>query len=392
MAKRAQQQQPASALGIDIGSHGAKYLEVEKHVGKIAIKAIGGIAVNPGTVVDGVVRNPKLFGKLIANELNRSAVSADAIVFSVPSRLAVLRWVSLPVLPEHELRSAARLKVQRHLPFSTSSAYIQACASGHADDNGNVDYLVIAVKREVIDSRAEALEAAGLAPTRAELEAQALLRVVEHRMREKSPLWRDASLTIIDVGGESTHMYVVQKQRLQFMRGVRFGSCLFTTAIQNELEIDPDDAERLLASPNTQLTQEGVLRMIWNDQPICVGIRSELDKLTREFLRLLRYFRSLHPERSYAGILDHMLLCGGVAALQGFPEYLQSSLGLRVEAANPLAGMIGNFTKESFQSISTHQEAYSVVMGLALGGFKTTTTGGGHEHDRDEFVWLRPAA
>jgi len=251
--------------------------------------------------------------------------------------------------------------------------------------------LVIAVRRDIIDSRAEAVECAGLLPVGAELEAQAILRVVERRLREQSPLWRDASLTIIDLGANYTHMYVVQNQRLQFLRGVKFGSEGFSVTVAAELGIPKREAAELIGTGHTELSADGILQLEVNGMPVRINVQTDLEKLTREFLRLLRYFRSLHPERSYAGILDHVLLCGGLAGLRGFAEYLQWSLGLRVERARPFSGMVGKFSKDSFESISTRQEAYTVAVGLALSGLEGTIQHRGENRARREFIWARGA-
>jgi type IV pilus assembly protein PilM len=243
----------------------------------------------------------------------------------------------------------------------------------------------------VIDSRADALEQAGLTPIGAELEAQAILRVVERKLSEQSALWRDASLTIIDVGANNTHMYVVQNQQLQFIRGVKFGSKRMAQVIATEFNCSLEEADAILARPETQLMPDGMLQLKIGDLPARVNAQSETEKLTREFLRLLRYFRSLHPERSYAGILDHVLICGGFAGVHGFAEYLQTVLGLRVETAKPFAGMVGNFSRDSFESVSSRQEAFTVSVGLALSGLRGKNLNAGDYSARREFTWARSA-
>lgn len=378
-------------LGLDMGSRVVKFLEGGAIAGRVIIKSAESFSLHPAQVQSGVVKDPKRFGSLLARHLKEAGVRATIVHYSIPSRLAILRWVKLPLLFDDELRAAVRHKVQRHLPFPVSSAYVEACSPLILEDGKTAEYLVIAVKRDIIDSRAEAIENAGFYPQRAEVEAQTILRVVDERLREKSPLWRDASLTIIDLGGTSTHMYVVQNQRLQFLRGVSFGSYHIAQAIANSVDIDPDLAERIVSYPETELTPEGILHLYHEGQPIRVNVVQELDKLIREFLRLLRYFRSLHPERSYAGILDHVLLCGGLVGLRGFAEYLQAQLNLRVERLRPFAGAVGNFNRESFQRVVTHQEAYTVVMGLALAGLKHREWKSGRHTLDDEFVWVRSA-
>lgn len=386
-----QSQRNTQALGLDLGSRVVKAILMEQIGGRLDIQAAGSLVLPDGLVEGGVVLDPQALGRKLASQLRSWKVPVDcSVIVSIPSSLAVLRWVSLPLLEGDELRAAAKYKAKRHLPFSVDSAYVEATPV-EATDGGHGTSLVIAVRREVVDSRAEALEYAGLAPMIAELEAQSILRVVERRLNEQSVLWRDASLTIIDIGAMNTHMYVVQNQRLQFIRGIRFGAGRFAEALADQLGIPFEDALGMMREPTTSVTPEGMLQLQANDLPIRVNVQAEFEKLTREFLRLLRYFRSLHPERSYAGILDHLILCGGFSGLEGLSQYLEEQLGLRVERAKPFAGMVGKFDEGSFESISNQQEAFIVSVGLALAGINKRPETVGDAIERSEFVWSRSA-
>lgn len=379
-------------LGVDIGSRVVQLAEVQQAGERLELSGIGSFTIAPGFVERGVVTDTGGMGRGVRAALAQSKITSRRATFSVPSHVAVLRWLNLPKLSQEELREAAKFKVKRHLPFPVADAYIEACPLGGAEgDQGESEHLVIAVPRQVIDSRADALEAAGIEPLRAELEAQAILRIVDARLRRKSPLWSDASLTIIDIGGTTTHMYVVQNRQLHFMRGVPFGSEMFVRAIADGAGVDLDTAASFLSSEGTSLDEAGTLQIRSEGAIASLPLTGELEKLTREFLRLLRYFRSLHPERSYAGILDHVLLCGGMAGLRGLDAYLAGSLGLHVDRMRPLSDMVGSFDPESFSAISARQEAFTVVIGLALSGLSRSGLGDGRKEYSREFIWARSA-
>ena len=379
------------SMGVDIGSHILKIVVAEQVADRVDIQAAGSFMLPPGLVDAGIVKETRKFGRFLGNELQQQGIGPAAAVMSVPSSHAVLRWVSLPDLSPEELREAARFKVKRHLPFPVDLAYIEASSPEIEEGETTGPSLVIAVRRDIIDSRAEALEYAGLIPVAAELEAQAILRVVERKLSTQSALWRDASLTIIDVGARNTHMYVVQNQRLQFIRGVKFGAQVIADTVSRELGLSADEAEELISHPAAELSLDGTLHLRTGEIIAKVNVQTDIEKLTREFLRLLRYFRSLHPERSYAGILDHVLVCGGLAGLHGFAEHLEAALMLRVERARPFAGSVGKFNKSTFESVSHRQEAFTVVMGLALAGLGRRLEKKGETRARSEFSWARSA-
>ncbi len=380
------------SLGLDLGTQSAKVMVLSKNGARLDVELAGSFEIPADSVENGVVTNPKVLGKVLANYLKGQGMSADKAVYSVPSNLAVLRWVNLPQLSGDELRSAARYKVKRHLPFHIDGCYIEA-SQPTEESSDETQSLVVAIPRAVVDSRAEALLYAGIEPVRAELEGQAILRVIERRLSRRSALWRDASLTIIDLGATNTHMYVVQNQRLQFIRGVKIGARMFEEAIAKSLDIAHPIAASLLKQADTSLFSEGILSIRTANGLGVVNLRSELEKLTREFTRLMRYFRSLHPERSYAGILDHAVLCGGLAGLPGLGDYLEENLGLRVEIAQPIAGIMTRFTPDTFSSVSHRSEAFTVAMGLSLAGLRSNHTNRSQKEEsiEREFVWSRSA-
>jgi type IV pilus assembly protein PilM len=378
-------------FGVDIGSRVLQFAEISRRGDQMQLDGIGAFPLSPGFVEQGVVTDPRGLARGIRSYLKQTRIRSRRVTFSIPSSSAVLRWVKLPPLEGAELRDAAKYKVKRHLPFPVDQAYVEATPLEPKDAAEEIEHLVVSVPKRVIDSRAITLELAGLEPISAELEAQAILRIVDNRLRRKSPLWNDASLTIIDIGGTMTHMYVVQSRRLHFMRGVPFGAELFVQAVGMELGVSLDTASRLIGSEGALVDDTGTLQIRSEDVVASVPLQQELDKLTREFLRLLRYFRSLHPERSYAGILDHVLLCGGMAGLKGLDAYLADRLALRVERMRPLANMVGSFDPESFAAISARQEAFTVVVGLALSAVGTPWEGFDAQEGENEFVWARAA-
>lgn len=375
------------SLGVDFGTRSTKVLMLNQVGARTDIGAAGSFVPPAGSIKNGMIEESKEFGRNFGKFLRENQISCPGAVFDIPSNLAVLRWVTLPAMDESEIREAAKFKVRKHLPFPLESAYVEAATAKVQGDE--ISALVVATPRKIVDSRSEALLYAGLEPIRAELEAQAILRVVERRLNRRSALWRDASLTIIDLGSSNTHMYVVQNQQLQFIRGVKFGSSMFHTAVRDALNLSPEIADTVMHDPRTNLSAKGILSVPLGDDYGIVNISEQLEKLTREVMRLMRYFRSLHPERSYAGILDQAILCGGLVSLPGLADYLQKQLGLRIEFARPIAGMMTRFNRETFASVSNRQEAFTIVMGLALAGLSQSTQNRSQLDGGREFNWVR---
>ena len=366
------------SLGIDFGSRGAKIIVAGGTATRTSLLHASSFALGDGFVKElrGWVR-----------ERNLTGVRA---VVSIPAHEAVLRWVMLPNVRGDERRDAARFKVKRHLPFPVEDAYVEATAPD-SNEEGVASALVIAVRRELVERRAEVAASAGLVPVAAELDAQGILRVTERRLQERSRVWRNASLTVLDIGSERTQMVVVQNQEMQFLRSVRFGVQQLTDAVAETLNVTVGEAETYLAHPGCNLRLDGKLVIDSPDEALILDVNPILERLTRECLRLLRYFRSLHPERSYAGILDHMVLSGGAAGLRGLAEYLSGFLKLRVEPVRPFAGLAANIDGEAFRRLTLSQETYTVALGLALSGLESAVADTKEGESERQFLWQRRA-
>lgn len=377
-------------LGVDIGTRDLKLALLSRSNGTISLDAVKSVPLESGLILDGIVQNRKDLAKTLRDSLASARVHGVPAVMSVPSPFATLRWVSLPQLPPDEHKVAASYKVKKHLPYPIEDAYLSTTPVQVMNDEGVGESLVISVPKQVIASRAFAIERAGLKPVAAQLEGQALLRILERSLTHRSPLLRDASMTMVDIGGMNTEMYVVQYQKLQFIRSVRFGASRVARKVAEELGVSESLAAKMLANPEGHVDLDGILTLPYEGQAIKVSVKAELDMLLKEIARLMRYFRSLHAERSYAGILDHMMLCGAFSNLSGLREYLEAHLKVRIEPLEPFAGMTINVSTEAFDLASQNQNSFAVAVGLALSQFDSEETEETTDVNND-FIWARSA-
>ncbi|HVT11079.1 MAG TPA: type IV pilus assembly protein PilM [Fimbriimonadaceae bacterium] len=378
------------ALGVDIGNRDLKLVLLSRVGDSMSVDAVKIVPLERGVVLDGVIQDRKDLARTLRQALADIDLGAISTVISVPTQFATLRWVSLPQLPPAEHRIAASYKVKKHLPYPIDDAFLSTTPVHETNEDGIGESLVISVPRQVIASRASAVERAGLNPVAAELEAQAILRILERSLTHRSPLLRDASMTIIDVGGAKTEMYVVQNQKLQFIRSVRFGSTRICNRIADELSVSESLGHAMLANPEGHVDADGILTLPYEGQSIKISIKAELDVLLKEIARLMRYFRSLHAERSYAGILDHMMLCGGFANLAGLGDYLAEQLKVRIEPLEPFGTMTFNVSNEAFELASQSQNSFAIAVGLALSQFDSEEIEETEDVNND-FIWARGA-
>lgn len=352
----------AGCIGLDFGTRWTKAVRIRQIDRELRVDAA--CAVRTPAAMEGEPREVRLVAALdIALKSIPNAV--QPVVFSVPTHTGVIKWLALPDLDEAELMDVARYRLAKQLPYAADDAYV----SVDQREPDVEETLVSAVPKQEIDDRANALTLARLQPARSELEAQALIRLLKRGLSHRGSVGSLVSMTVVDLGAQHMQMFVLQDQLLQFTRSVSFGSERFFGRVATELGIDETEAEDAVLRQGA-LAQDGSLEIDIGWGPAKVSVRRDLEVLLNEFGRLLRYFRSLHPERSYRGILNGVVLSGGLAGLQGLDVYLSAALGMPVSRLKSFQGLQLDLPIEQFGGAIRAQPAYATAVGLALSAFE----------------------
>jgi type IV pilus assembly protein PilM len=346
-------------LGIDIGSSSIKAVEIEESPGGIAITSASCVATPPNVIQDGVVKNiPALSGSI--RRLVRSGnLTARQASIGIGGSNVVLRWIEMPHIADEDLQEAARFEARRYLPFSPDEAVIDAVRLRDSQREGDkrTRVLLIAAKRTAVESRAQSLERAGIEPAGMDIEPFAIQRAFSTTIGGVGLFWRDQPVAFIVAGSSTIDMHVSQRLELRFSRSIPFCGSKLVGAVEQKI---------LDLSSRAAKTRRGA------EEPAELSVQDEeseeLKRLTREIARLLAYYQSLFPERSYEGLLEKVILTGGGASLKGIDEYLSGNLGRTIELGNPFNQIPTKISASEFGSIRSQGPAYAAAMGLALRG------------------------
>ena len=190
-------------------------------------------------------------------------------------------------------------------------------------------------------------------------------------------------------------MCVVQDSQLRFVHTISWGGDRLTGALIADTGCSPEEAQAIVEDEHAAVDLKGVLT--WGaaeDQQSTIALAPEFDRLRREVQRLLNYYRSLFPERSYEGILDRLALSGGSANLKGMKEFFAEAFQAEVTTPNPFQSFASHLMSDSFAAMAGHSTSFVVAIGLALGSFEGSARSGDKETDirRPENLWRRKAA
>lgn len=282
--------------------------------------------------------------KTIRKTVDRSKVRTNKVVVSVSGPSINVRYLKMPKMPEEELSEAIKWEAKKYITMDPKEAIMDHLALKGVVEEGvkKVEVVVAAAPRGLIQDRISLIQGAGLIPLAVDVTSFALWRSIKIKEKETAAL--------IDIGAGITNINIVEREILHFSRDISLAGNNLTSAISSEMNLDFNQAERKKKEEGLSLEKE---------TPATKAMRGPLERLVVEFERSFRYFLAQGPGRK----IDRIILFGGTARLKGINKYLNSSLGVPVETANPLTEV--KFDEESFDR--RHLEDLSPRMAVAFG-------------------------
>lgn len=342
-----------SVLGLDISSTSVKLVELSARGDGYQLE---GFAVKPlpkGAVVEKNINDVDAVAETIKQAVSQARSKVKDAAVAVAGSAVITKVINMPAgLNDEELESQITIDADQYIPFPLDEVAIDFEVLGQKDESPDLmQVLLAACRRENIELRSAVLEQADLHPKIVDIEAYAIERVLPFLVDEIESDG-DQLVAIIDIGATVTTLSVLHNLQTIYSREQLFGGNNLTDEIQRryglslaEAEIAkvtgglPDDYESEVLEPFT----ESVLQQI---------------------ARSLQFFYSSDNYHQ----VDHIVLAGGVANIDGLSVKVQDSLDTLVTVANPFTNMTLS-SKVNASLVSESASGLIVAAGLALRSF-----------------------
>jgi type IV pilus assembly protein PilM len=360
----------ARRVGLDIGSHAVKGVEVIERDQELVVRSIGSCALprarEPGAVSDN--------GAVVAGirSLWSSArFESNNVVLALPADKVHTKWLNLEASSRDELDLTARAAAVRGAAFPADDAIVDyRILSSRGTLSRNIYFvMLLAASASDVDRLLSIAEAAGLTPAAIDFTCAAAVRMLDSQKRGAGSLWRGQPLAHITVGARNTTMAVLRAGELEFARTVPVGGNDFTQCVAETMEISPAEAETMKKSPGARLVQGGCLVVPSGESEVKVPCENVVARLAREIQRSLRFFRSQFAEGSYLGMIGDATMSGGGALLKGLDICLQEQDVEITAVLNPFAGLSIDAEGSGVQQVGDSAAQYATAVGLAVADY-----------------------
>ena len=341
-----------SVVGLDIGSSAIKAVELKASGKTLHVTAFGAEPVPPHAIVDGAIVDAAKVVEALTRlfEVNQAFKSKE-VCASLSGHAVIVKKITLPVMTEKELAESIYWEAEQYVPFDIQDVSLdyQVLDPGTSPESkGNMEVLLVAVKKEKIADYTGVIAQAGRTPVIVDVDAFALQNAFEANYS----LDPEQNVVLLNAGASAININILRGARSVFTRDISMGGNDFTEALQKELGLPIEAAEQLKKGvPVDGATFDDA-------RPV---LQAVTENILLEVQKTFDFFRGTATSDK----LDRLVLSGGASRVEGFAEALQQRFGAPVETFDPFRAVTWD-AKKLGSDASEQAATAAVAVGLAL--------------------------
>lgn len=355
-----------SVVGIDVGPSSVKVVQLRRKGGRAILETYGELSFGPyaGLSVGQATNLPaEKTAEVLKDVIREANVTTKQAAFSIPLAASLTSVISLPNVPEHELKSMVPIEARKYIPVPISETMLDfwvipkresealeieqkasAGEGGEKEEKDRIDVLLVAIHNSVIEKYGRIARDAQLTLGFLEIETFSAIRALLSG-------GITASL-ILDMGSNATNVAIVENGVVYRSHVISRGSQDITVALSRALGISVVLAEEMKREAGLLLNGEGENKVAGTARLIMEGIFAEVNRV------LLEYEKKQHRT------IGRVYLSGGGSLLKGLLPLAKESLDTEVVYGDPFSKVeTPAFLEGVLKEIGP---SFSVAMGLAL--------------------------
>jgi type IV pilus assembly protein PilM len=339
----------SEVVGVDIGTHSIKVVELRLAGKSIHLQSFGLAPVPSQAIVDGAILDKGAIVESLQGLLHEHKIRRKQAAMGLSGHSVIVKKISLPEMTEAELDESIHWEAEQYIPFAIDDVNLDfQIIEGGSSEEGKMDVLLVAAKKDKIDDYTDLLIQAGLQPAVVDLDAFALQNSWEINY-EAVP---GRNVALVNIGAGFTNISVLRNGMTSFTRDISIGGNFYTDAIQKEFGLSAEQSERIKIGQEGGVDPEAVRRVMDGvSENIAVEIQRSFD-----------FFRATSSEQG----IHQILLSGGCSRVRHLDTFLGQRLKVEVEVNNPFQNLKINPKKFDEESLRELAPAAAVAVGLAL--------------------------
>ncbi len=303
-----------NSTGLDIGSGFIKLVQVDHSGDQPEVTRVAIRPLLPDAIVEGEVMDPGLVARTVRELMDDSGIKPDGLVASIGGHDVIIKKITMERMAEDDARQVLPFEAERHVPFDPQSVELDFQILDPDGTDPNMEVLLVAAKRDLVQDKLALLGDAGLEPRIIDVDAFALHNAFRHNHPEAG----DGVTALVNVGHEMTNVNILVDGVPILTRDIPFGSRRIREDLQRERGMSSEEAEEAV---------QGRARLGDLDAFVDRGVEDVAVGIERAAAFLMT--------QDSGESLGRVFLSGGGARTPGLAEALGRRLGIETRVANP---------------------------------------------------------
>jgi type IV pilus assembly protein PilM len=333
-------------VSLDIGSSALKLLEVEGTSTALTIRNCGIAPLPPSAVQNNMVVEPVGVAGVVRGLMRKLGVSANEAVTAVPGPAVIIKKLQLPTQAPNELENSVLFEAGNFIPESLENVNLDYMVTDVLEKERQFEVLLVAVKRDIINSYTSTLQLAGLEPVVVDVDYFAL----ENMYELNYPPSDNQVVALVNIGARYSCMNILRGGRSTFTGDVPVGGKEFNDALVRNLGVSPGEAESIKLGTHP-------LHPVDQIEPVLQPVK---EFLAEEIHRALSFFWTAATDEQISSIL----LSGGTSRVPGLVNLLAERLEVPVHIVNPLTNVT---VARAADRAALEKDAPSFAIAVGLG-------------------------
>lgn len=348
-------------IGLDIGSHSIKLVEIDDSKKGRILKNFGVIGLPPDAIVEGSIKEIEIVSSAIKNLFKNLKVKNKNVATSISGFSVIVKKITVSSKEESELEATIQDEAEQYIPFDINEVNLDfdilspggeveegSEEEAEKEETGEMEVMLVAAKKDIIDDYISLLQISGLEPLVLDVDAFALQNAFEISAEETSGCY-----ALVNVGAEELGINAIKGGVSLFARDSSYGGSQITEQIMSQFNLSFEEAEKMKLGGAKIGKEKAALEEIFT---------AAVSEWVQEIKRALDFVASTYAEEN----IEKIFVTGGSCRIPGFQKYLQMETDIPVEELNPFANLVVDEKVFDPKYLKYMAPQAGVAVGLAL--------------------------
>lgn len=357
-----------SCIGLDISSKGLTAVSLSPKQKGLTLFNIGFEPFEEDTIQNGLVINTECFVKTLERMVNNHKFDTKCVNIAFPGNTAFIKTITLPNLPEEELKIIVQQESAKYIPFPMNEANIDFQIMENnkksSEQAKKVDVILVAVSKSAVKNYAELINRADLQLTAVDVAPFAMIRTLGH-----AGLISDQGSVYISVliGEETTDIDIIKNGMPVFSNNAPIGKRNVLEAVINSLDVNSQEVNSLLHEVMLIIPGLNMDDLSPNVSKAASAVRNIYNSISSEIQKTIEFYYSQNAGQPE---IKNIILGGQGVCIQNIDKYISNRLKIDTVICDSLYNIANDLNYGENLLHPVNIPSLAVSAGLALKGFK----------------------